>query len=318
MIINKKLLFLAILLAMVPLTVYVAEQQQKIKQRASEGQTSLFFTEAGSIAPVTQLALPPNQQKTLSLYLDTHGNAVSGFDFIIAFPDSSRNLTLGNLTEGADASKFPTRVSPDNPVNTANNTMRLGKVTKEQTVINGVLHLANITFTAGTSGTGTIAITYAEAVPAGGGTALSVSKSSLAYAIASTSVSSTPKPQSNLSSLSPTPKAQISPTSVSFPPTAVLTSTPAPSGQTNTPIPASILAVSQLPPAVLDINRDGCVGIGDFYAWRSAYQKHPCSNTYPDVNNDKTVNLLDYNEWFIYRGTMCTATPEVQCPYLQK
>ncbi|MDO8460929.1 MAG: hypothetical protein Q7S38_00640 [bacterium] len=312
MTINKKLLFLAILLVMIPLTVYVAQKQQEVRQRASEGQTSLFFTEAGSTAPITQLALPPNQQKTLSVYLDTTGNAVSGFDFIIAFEDSSRNLTLGNLTEGADASKFPTRVSPDNPVNTGSNTMRLGKVTREQTVISGVLHLANITFTAGTSGTGTIAITYAEAVPAGGGTALSVSKSSLAYAItstASTSVSSTltptPKPQSN--SLYPTPASST--------PTAALTLTPAPSG---TPIPTSAPAVSQLPPAVLDINRDGCIGIGDFYAWRNAYQKHACSNTYPDVNNDKTVNLLDYNEWFIYRGAMCTAAPIARCPYLQK
>ncbi|MDO8460931.1 MAG: hypothetical protein Q7S38_00650 [bacterium] len=258
-----------IILAAVPLTVFIAQKQQEIRQRASGEETSLYFIQGIDCnAPLQtdQILFNIGQQYTYSLCLDSGGNAISGFDITASFGNASSLVTISSISEGQDAGRFNSEV--EKTIDTQAGTARFIKANTDAAVITGKLQLAQVTFTPNAQGSGAVAIQGATITSPTTDNPLTVSKPTFSYAITSTGAS-------------------------------------------------PISAVNQLSSAVLDINRDGCVGIGDFYAWRDAYQEHACSNTYPDVNNDSAINLLDYNKWFIYREIACTASPAAQCPYSQ-
>lgn len=55
----------------------------------------------------------------------------------------------------------------------------------------------------------------------------------------------------------------------------------------------------RLPPLAADCDRNNCVGIADFNCWATRYQTGVTrAGTNPDCNQDNSVNLLDFNCWY--------------------
>ncbi|OGH51219.1 MAG: hypothetical protein A3G13_00250 [Candidatus Levybacteria bacterium RIFCSPLOWO2_12_FULL_37_7] len=75
---------------------------------------------------------------------------------------------------------------------------------------------------------------------------------------------------------------------------------------TATPIPPTgpvtpTVATPTTPPNfdAADVDRNGCIGRSDYLTWRSAYTTGVIrQNTFPDINTDNTVDLIDYNLWY--------------------
>lgn len=72
---------------------------------------------------------------------------------------------------------------------------------------------------------------------------------------------------------------------------------PSPTSIVKTPTPTFI----PLPPNwTADIDRDGCVGILDFNTWLVAFQTGVIrSGTFPDVNENGALEIFDFNLWFM-------------------
>lgn len=293
---NKKLIgIIAILLLVVaiPITVFISQKEQDVRQRATGEEATVFFAERGSTnsATLSQINISPNQQKVLELFVDTGTNSINGFDITLNLGNALQHVTITDASEGTDAQRFETEIFKQ--INPTTGVIRFSKVTSDSTqAIQGKLHLGSIAFTvqSNANGTGNIGVTRAEITSPTRSAPLTTALSTLSYSI------------------------ETSP-----PPTATPTT---PSAATNTPTPTT--PVPTVPISAMDVNRDGCVGIGDFNAWRNAYQGSTCTSTYPDLNNDSRIDLLDYNQWFITMtslqrdgATLCTQRPVNQCPYSQ-
>src|SRR3989344_6118703 len=86
---NLSIAAIVIIAGALALTVFVAQKQQEIRQRAAGEQTAFFLsTGSGCTSPVTTtISLPPGQTSTLNLCLNTNNtgvNVVNAFDVTIA------------------------------------------------------------------------------------------------------------------------------------------------------------------------------------------------------------------------------------------
>lgn len=186
---------LAVVIA-IPLTVFISQQQQEIRQRASGREAAVFFAELGNTSPtaLSQISLSPGQQKIIALYLDTGSISINGYDIIINFGAILQSVTVNEVAEGADANKFDSLIFKDFDQTTGKIRFARTNINVSQ-VIKGKLHLGSVSFTAKSdaSGTGTIDIAYAEIISPGRDK-LTVDLSPLPLAIGGTPPSPTAAP----------------------------------------------------------------------------------------------------------------------------
>lgn len=192
---NKKLLGIVIILILIaiPLTVFIAQKQQEVRQRATGEEANIFFT-GGDQTPISQITLTPGRQATLALYVDTGAININGFDITVSLANALSLVTINDAVEGADASKFNSSVFRD--IDRANGAIRFAKVSTDSSQnINGRLHLGSVIFTVNTSaqGSGNIGVTAAQITSPGRSTELTKTMPTLSYTI-STSSTVTPPP----------------------------------------------------------------------------------------------------------------------------
>lgn len=101
----------------------------------------------------------------------------------------------------------------------------------------------------------------------------------------------------NPDSMQPIPTPQVP--SVTLPIEPTLTMTPAP--LTGTPVPLTITPEpTDIPTPIIyepaDINTDGLINILDFNTWRDEFKQLITTKT-ADINKDGTIDLLDFNIW---------------------
>ena len=192
---DRKKLSIAIIVliaAALPLTVFVAQKQQEIRQRAAGEQTTLFFAKGpGCLSPATTASFSTNTTITLSLCLNTNNtgiNIVNSFDITIG---KGTGITFTGIADGVDEAKLTQTAF--NTVK-SDGTIRYSKVDLNNTISGNALHLGTITLTTASTGTGNISITQAQIVsPASTTTALTVAKPILPYTISATA-NTTPTP----------------------------------------------------------------------------------------------------------------------------
>ena len=100
----------------------------------------------------------------------------------------------------------------------------------------------------------------------------------------------TPTPGGGGPPPAPTPTPTTAPA-----PTPTPTTAPAPTPTPTTAPPPSTIA--RLP---ADVNGDGCISILDFSEWLFAFKNNGTpknSNYRPDINKDKKVDIIDFNAW---------------------
>lgn len=189
---KKKLLIIISLLAVViaiPLTVFIAQKQQEIRQGAAGKETMVFFADLGSTSPtaLSQIFLSPNQQKILALYLDTDSIPINGYQIIVSFGSLLPYVNIREIEEGADANQFGSLVFKDFDQTTGK--IRFAKTTPpdSSSIIQGKLHLGSIAFSVkdNASGNGSINVSWAE-ITSFGRDNPTVDLSSLPFTIGST------------------------------------------------------------------------------------------------------------------------------------
>lgn len=258
-------LLIVILVASIPLTIALVKQQQDLRQRASGEQSSVYFApDDGSTnpGPLSSITIPPpGQQVNVRMFVNT---GFAGTNIAIDSFDITINfpgLTLASVTSGNGADRFNTPfLGPPDTIDNQNHAFRFSKGSTSATAnISGVLHIATLTFTAiSTTGTGTVS--FGRTDLASFGSLLSVSKVTINYAIGQV-----PSP-----SVGPSVTPTVGPTN----------------GPTLTPLAA-------------DVDRNGCVGIQDYNKWAQAFQTGVVQQgTFPNINNDGQVDLLDFNQWY--------------------
>lgn len=181
---SKKQLFgiiaLLIIVATIPVTIYIGKKQQELRQRAAGELTALYFAQSGTTSPLSSLAVTPGSTVSLDFYLNAKTSNISGFDITVTADPS---LSISQITAGADANKFNVPIFAT--INTQTNSLRYAKVTTDtNAVITGLLHIATVTFKASAQGTGTINIPSALITSTASSTGLSVAHPPLPYTIA--------------------------------------------------------------------------------------------------------------------------------------
>ncbi len=110
---KKKLLSvlgIVIIGAAIAFTVYLSQQRQDIRQRASgEQQTEIYFTRSDSTQKLTSITLAPNEQVQLNLRLNTRNNPVSGYDITIN-TTNGQIFSISGAGPGNDANQFNAEV----------------------------------------------------------------------------------------------------------------------------------------------------------------------------------------------------------------
>lgn len=234
---RKKLTIFVLLtiVAIIPLTVFIAQKQQEVRQRAAGEQAVLSFRKPDDNTILTTFNVVEGKQTTLNLYLDTPIN-INGYDITLVFnsPGGDPNLlTLDSVVDGVDASKFNT-VLFNHIIDRTNNSIHVGKVnTDSSRIINGSLQLLTIHSTVNSLGTSTVSIIKADITSASNTTFLTTNIPLIFnYTVTETispSITSTTT-LTNSPTLTPIPSA----TNI---PTPTPTSTPIP---TNTPVPGAV------------------------------------------------------------------------------
>ncbi len=204
---HKKLLgtiAIILILIAIPLTVFIAQKQQEIRQKASGEDTTVFLTSDTNI--ITSISLTPGGQATLALYVDTGANRLNGFDITVNLSNALNLITIQSAEEGKDAQNFNTPIFKD--IDKTNGTIRFAKVTTDTSAnIFGRLHLGTVNFTVNTSasGQGTVGVTSALLTSPNKTSGLTVALPTLKYIInSSTTPTNTPVP-TNTPAPSPTP-----------------------------------------------------------------------------------------------------------------
>ena len=158
---KKKLLIIVgiiVAILVIPLTVFVARQQQETRQRAAQGNNiKVYLALADNTTPLTTITAAPNETKTLRVYLDPQGNPISAFS-LVGTPSNPSIYSLSNLTEGDGAQKFNAELVKEIDNSGA---IHFGKATTtaDAAVISASpLLLGTITATATTVGTGNITL----------------------------------------------------------------------------------------------------------------------------------------------------------------
>lgn len=183
---NKKIIALLVVVLAIPLTVFIAQKQQEIRQRAAGEQTSLYFmpgTDCNALTTqTTSVSLNIGQQYTYSLCLDGGSNNISGFDITMSFGNAFSLATISDMSEGRDAARFNNEF-----LKTLDRQTGIGRFAKGNTntsqVIQGKLQLAQMSFTPTQVGSGTVAVSNATISSITSETALTVSKPTVSYTI---------------------------------------------------------------------------------------------------------------------------------------
>lgn len=262
------ILLLLILVGILPLILVTLKQQQDIRQRATgtNPQASLYYAVDDSNTnppPISSsVTVSPGQTVSLRLFLNTGSIPIDVFDITVQF---GNGLTLTSVNSGTGADRFASQVfGPPDTIDNQNRRFRYFKTTTDPNAnISGVLYLGKLNFTASsTTGTGTI--TFGTVEIAGSGVVLDpVDKPTLGYVIAQVAATNTPTP-------GPSPTPTIAPT-----------------------------GVPTLTPLAADVDRNGCVGIADYNKWAQTFQTGVVQQgTFPDINIDGQVDLLDFNQWY--------------------
>ncbi len=186
---NKKLaaiIALLVIAAAIPLTVFIAQKQQDIRQRAAGEQTSLYFipgTDCNALTTqTTQVSLNIGQQYTYSLCLDAGGNNISAFDVTMSFGNAFSLATINSMSEGQDAARFNSEFLKTLDPQTGIGRFANGNTNTSQ-VIQGKLQLGQATFTPTQVGSGTVAVSDASISSITSETALTVAKPTISYEI---------------------------------------------------------------------------------------------------------------------------------------
>lgn len=186
---KKKLLgFLVVLflVAAVPLTVFIARQQQDIRQRASGTEATLFWGENSCHQPITStLQAAPGEQKVLVLCMNT-SVPVNSFQLKLALNNALSVGSINSILEGAAAQQlrqaFAKSFGEVGP-----QTFFFSKGDNERQLLGANLELAKATVTAGSqTSSGTISFTHNDVVLSSPNraTGISVSLPTLSYTIA--------------------------------------------------------------------------------------------------------------------------------------
>lgn len=280
------LIAILVILAATPLTIFIAQKRQEIRQHASSDPVTVYFADCTTNAANSSILTGPwaitlGSQPVLCLYIQTNDTSLNllGFDIQMNY---DTGLNLNSITIQSGGLEFNTQ-----QINTYNNTTHSFEIervsAKPGSIINGTLLIATLNFTPQT-GSGTINYTnLASSIIALNHTGyLTVGWTPLAYTISQTPTS-TPIP-------TPTP-------------TPILTPTP-------TPIPVAA-----------DFNRDGSVNCVDYKLWKMAFGNqlgpqaadgsftaggftydnltYPGGKFWPDVTNDTGLpDLEDFNVWY--------------------
>jgi len=164
---KKKIIGIVILLVIIvaiPLTVWIAQQQQETRQRAAENNVpvDLFFSEGNTCSSkVTELGLNVGDEMTLSICLETNNVPINGFDFKIDVGDAYDYVTDLIPSEGSDAGQFEVLLHAEKRGDNNGEYIHFAKVSTENEVGGNdvtLLHLAKMSFTVTSVGTGTLSI----------------------------------------------------------------------------------------------------------------------------------------------------------------
>ncbi len=210
-----KYLAVLLLIVAVPLTVFIAQQQQEVRQHAAGEQTQLYFVnDTDTATAVTAENATTGQQVTYDLYLDAGAIPISAFDVTVDLGSLAPEVTVDNVVEGVDAaSQFDSVVY--NFTHPSATTIRFAKLTTNTSaVITGKLQLIKFTVTPTTAGTGTVTISSATVTSPTQTTALSVGIPTTTFTITGSTIVPTPTTASIPTSA---PTAVPTPTSIPTP-----------------------------------------------------------------------------------------------------
>lgn len=197
---KKKLFTIVIILILtiaVPLTVFLSQQRQDIRQRASETTNALFFGMGGDCTTrISQINLTIGQQKTLSLCMDIDPSSpVIGFDIPISLGTGANMINIDSAIQGTSVQSALDELVFAQNNSTTSGIIRFAKVVKDTSKIGisgSALQLGSITFTvkagASSSGNGQITIQNPVIVSSTSTTALAVSPPTLNYNFAQASL----------------------------------------------------------------------------------------------------------------------------------
>lgn len=255
------------LVAIIPLTVLLARNQQDIRQRASETPVSSPLPTAIFSFSPSSLQVGQNQSFGMDVNLDSPVYKVTGVDVVFTF-----NKDVLSVTSFVPSAVFNNVLY--NTVDNAAGTIRFSAVDTANLAPMGTISLGKITFLAKAVGTGAINTQEVQ-----------ITAVNLAGSLANTTATGT------YTVVLPSPTPTLTPTATPIPPTNVPTNTPAP---TATPIPATPTPTAAPQPA--DINKDNTINILDYNIWRDEFKKTLATKT-SDITKDGKVDLLDFNIW---------------------
>jgi len=152
---------LVLVIVAIPLTVWIAQRQQELRQRAAGEQTTLFFSEGDTCSSeITELGLTIGDEMTLSICLETNNFPVNGYDFKV---DMGNLYDFADITpsEGSDAGVFEVPLHSEEGEDKAGKYIHFAKVST-QNVAGGTdatqLNLARLSLVIKSVGTGTLSI----------------------------------------------------------------------------------------------------------------------------------------------------------------
>ena len=161
---KKNLVFfitLGIIVIAIPLTVFVAQKQQEIRQKAATLETppSLYFAMEDSSVAIDRLSLRPGESVIVSLRLNTNSKDINGFDITL---QSQNILAITKTDPGTNALLFDTELF--NAINGLDNSLNFSRVSSDTTksTLRQNLDLLQITLTGQSGGDGTIKIVKAD------------------------------------------------------------------------------------------------------------------------------------------------------------
>ena len=176
--------FIAILVIItaIPLTVYISQQNQDNRQRASSTtQTDTYLAQGSCTTPLTTLSVSASGPTIFQICVNTKATAgLAGYDITV---NVSNNTSFGSITyaDGPDASKFPNNAVSGPNVTGGNihiSRLLIGSP------ITGTLNLGTITLGPATTGSsGTISMSNPQLVTLGSASLLTTDTPSIPFTV---------------------------------------------------------------------------------------------------------------------------------------
>lgn len=177
---NKQLLITLIITLAIPISVFLVKQQQDLRERAQESPIArLYFTLPNETEPLEKIQPSPEETITLHLFLNTPVE-VSAFDVKLIF-DPGEDISKVVALEDVSNNTFDVPLFKN--INSGDGTIRFAKINSSpEKTITGLVHLANLTITMPSRGTGYIQLPFEATSPNG---LLNGNSMNLTYEIAS-------------------------------------------------------------------------------------------------------------------------------------